>query len=125
MDQKQKTILVVEDEPAYQNTLAAKLGQEGFVVLTANNGEEGLAISLEKHPDLILLDLQMPKMGGIEMAKKLREDAWGKTANIIILTNASDVSTLEQAFEHEIFQYIVKSDTDLEALTEKIRDALT
>ena len=78
MESLKKTILIVEDEPVYQEALVNKFNIEGFDTLTAENGEEGLSIALEKHPDLILLDLQMPKMDGIEMAKKLRQDEWEK-----------------------------------------------
>lgn len=123
MSDAKKTILIVEDEPAYQHTLAEKLGMEGFAVLTAKNGEEGLATALGKHPDLILLDLQMPKMDGIEMAKKLRADDWGKKAKVIILTNvSSDMNKTQQALENEIFRYLVKTDIKLEDLVQKVKD---
>lgn len=117
-----KTILVVEDEPSYQHTLAEKLGMEGFAILAAKDGEEGLAIALEKHPDLILLDLKMPKMDGIEMARRLRQDEWGKKAKVIILTNTSDMTKTDQALENEIFQYLVKTDIKLEDLVEKVKN---
>lgn len=122
MSDTKKIILIVEDEPSYQHTLAEKLGHEGFVVIGAKNGEEGLDIALEKHPDLILLDLWMPKMDGIAMAKKLREDEWGKKAKVIILTNLSDINKTEQALENEIFQYIVKTDIKIEELVSKVKD---
>jgi len=122
MSETKKTILIVEDEPSYQHTLAEKLGTEGFDVLTAKNGEDGLAAALEKHPDLILLDLQMPKMDGIEMAKNLRADEWGKKAKVIILTNFSDMNRTEQALENEIFQYLVKTDIKLEDLVQKVKE---
>lgn len=121
-DQKKKTVLIVEDEPAYQHTLAQKLGMEGFDVITASDGEEGLATALAKHPDLILLDIQMPKMDGIEMAKKLRADEWGKSAKIIILTNVSDEDKVAKAMETEVFEYVVKTDIKIEHLIEKVHE---
>ena len=117
-----KIILVVEDEPTYQRTLAEKLSHEGFTVISAKDGKEGLLLALERHPDLILLDLQMPKMGGIEMAKRLRMDEWGKNAKVIILSNYSDVNKTEQALENEIFNYFVKADIKLGDLVQKVKD---
>ena len=122
MSDTKKTILIVEDEPSYQHTLAEKLSLEGFDILTAKNGEEGLALALEKHPDLILLDLQMPKMGGIEMAKNLRADEWGNKAKVIILTNLSDMNKTEQTLENEIFHYLVKTDIKIEDLVSKVKE---
>lgn len=123
MDSAQKkTVLVVEDEPFYQHTLAEKLGIERFTILTAKNGEEGLAEALKSHPSLILLDVRMPKMGGIEMAQKLREDEWGKGAKVIILTALNDMTKVEQALESDVFQYFVKADTKLESLVEKVKE---
>lgn len=87
------------------------------------NGEEGLALALEKQPDLILLDLQMPKMGGIEMAENLRVDEWGKKAKVIILTNvSSDMNKTQQAVENKIFQYLIKTDIKIEDLVSKVKD---
>jgi DNA-binding response OmpR family regulator len=122
MSNTKKTILIVEDEPSYQHALVEKLGTEGFNVITTKNGEEGLAMALEKHPDLILLDLQMPKMDGIEMAKNIRADEWGKKAKVIILTNVSDMTKTQQALENEIFQYLVKTDIKIEDLVSKVKE---
>ena len=61
-----KLILIVEDEVAYQQLLKDRLIKEGFNVIQAKDGEEGLALSLDRHPDLILLDMVMPKMGGMD-----------------------------------------------------------
>lgn len=120
MDKQKKIILIVEDEPSYQHTLAEKLGAEGFDILIAKNGEEGLVVALEKHPDLILLDLQMPRMGGIEMAKKLREDEWGKSVKVMVITNFSDMDKTEQILKSNIFQYLVKTDIKLEDLVRRV-----
>lgn len=119
-----KTILVVEDEPAYRRILTEKFELSGFTVLNAKDGEEGLAIALEQHPDLILLDLAMPKMDGITMGKQLRDDSWGKTAKIIILTALGDVENIQKALESDIFHYFIKSDMKLEDLVKKVQEML-
>ena len=128
MNENKKTILIVEDEPAYQHTLTEKLGHEGFIVLSAKNGEEGLAFALEKHPDLILLDIVMPKIDGLTMMKKLREaDEWGKNVPIIILTNlsADDDKIMTAITNNEPAYYLVKADYTIEGLVEKIRERLS
>ena len=71
-DSEQKTILIIEDDNALRNVLVEKLTDEGFTVLEATNGEEGLEVSLRARPSLILLDILMPKMDGLSMLTKLR-----------------------------------------------------
>ncbi len=125
MNKINKKILVVEDEQAYQRALVDKLAIHGYEVFGANNGEEGLEKAFSMHPDLILVDVQMPKMDGIEMAKKIREDQWGKNVHIIVLTNFSDMDKLQQAMENNIFQFIIKTDIKIEDLLAKVEEALS
>jgi two-component system, OmpR family, response regulator MprA len=117
-----KVVLVVEDEESLRNALYDKLVREGFSVFVAPDGEQGLALALREHPDLILLDILMPKMNGIEMVKQLRTDAWGKEAKVVILTNVADASHLSTALDEKIFNYLIKSDTPLEDLMVKVRE---
>jgi len=120
IDQK-KTILVVEDEPPMQLVLRDILTVEGYTVLEAKNGIEGLELALSAHPDLILLDILMPKMDGLEMLKKLREDEWGKKAPVIVLTNLSDNEDVAKAVEEDVFEYFVKTDIKIAEVIERIR----
>lgn len=122
------TILIVEDEVPMLNALHDKLTREGFSVLTARNGEEGLKVALRDRPDLILLDVVMPRMDGITMLRKLRrESAWGRTARVIVLTNLSsdneqrnrDITETEPAF------YLVKANWTLKDVVAKIRERLS
>ena len=130
-DLKNKKILVieeVEDDVSLRNAIRTKLSLEGFNVLEAKNGEEGLAIALAKHPDLILLDIVMPKVDGITMMKKLRqENEWGKNVPIILLTNLGkdDDKIIQAVSENEPAYYIVKSDYSMKELIEKIRQRLS
>lgn len=123
MDNK-KTILVVEDTAEYQRILSVKLGQLGYEIISARDGEEGLAVALDKHPDLILLDIVMPKMDGISMLEKLRQDEWGKDVRVIMLTNLSATEKIADAMMHNSFEYIVKTDTTIEDLVKKIQESL-
>lgn len=77
MTEKPKRILIVEDEIPMLKALVDKFSRAGFETLEAKNGIEGLAVALKEHPDLVLLDLVMPKMDGVKMMEKLREDSWG------------------------------------------------
>ena len=119
-----RKILIVEDEVSMRNALRDKLTREGFVVSETKNGQEGLETALREHPDLILLDIIMPVMDGLTMMKKLREDAWGKDAKVIVLTNLSDMEKVAEAIEQGSFEYLVKSDCNLEDNVKKIHKDL-
>jgi DNA-binding response OmpR family regulator len=118
------TILVVEDEAPTSLALCDKLEHEGYTVLRENNGKDGLATALKEQPDLILADLKMPEMNGMEMIRALREDSWGKDAKVIILTNMSDVAKIEEAMVHGAFYYMVKGDSSMNDIVEKVRSQL-
>ena len=125
---EQNTILIVEDESSLRDALRSTLEMQGFAILTAGDGVSALEIAFREHPDLILLDIILPKMDGLTFAKKLREDAWGKTVPVIILTNLSDASeasdAVDQAIQHNIFDYLVKSDWQLEDVVARIKERL-
>ncbi|MDD1777045.1 MAG: response regulator [Candidatus Helarchaeota archaeon] len=119
-----KTILVVEDEKPIQLAISAKLAHEGFGVLQASDGEMGLSIALEKHPDLILLDIVMPKMDGMTVLKKLRQDDWGKNVPILVLTNLSDDVKINQSISNNVFDYLIKTNWKLEDVVHKVKETL-
>jgi DNA-binding response OmpR family regulator len=127
---KKILILVVEDEKVLIDTLEEKLVSEGFDVTKAYDGDEGLKLALAEHPDLILLDILMPKVDGLVMLKKLREDSWGKYANVMILTNVKDTNTIADSMEIELggtgntYEYIVKTDWSLESIIARIKNKL-
>lgn len=119
-----KTILVVEDESAAVLALGDVLKGEGFDVLTARNGKEGLGTAIAKHPDIILADLKMPEMGGLEMVRKLRDDAWGKDVPVMILTNVSDGTVVEEAQAAGAVEYFIKGDMHIVDIIDRIRKRL-
>lgn len=122
--ENKKIVLITEDQVPLRNILREKLTSEGFLTIEASDGEEGLNLALKEHPDLIILDLILPKMSGIEMLKKLREDEWGKTVKVLILTNLSDAQALSEVMENEVFDYFVKIDIKLEDFVKKIKTKL-
>ena len=119
-----KKILIIEDEPLLLGALAKKLSGENFKVFEAQDGEAGLATALGEHPDLILLDIILPLMDGMTLLKKLREDDWGKTAGVILLTNLSDGEKIKESMERDAYDYLVKSDWKLEDIVKKVKEKL-
>lgn len=124
MEAKEKSILIVEDDTSLLEILFKELNREGFEVLTARDGEEGLRIAIEERPDLILLDILMPKKDGLTMLRELREDAWGKGAAVILLSNLDSSESITGALHKGALDYIVKSRFDTSALIKKIKGRL-
>jgi DNA-binding response OmpR family regulator len=120
----QKKLLIVDDEEALLDALKDKFSHEGYVVLTARDGQEGLEIALKEHPACILADVVMPKMDGVSMLKKLREDEWGKTANVIVLTNLSNGEFAKDAVDAKVSNYLVKTDWSISELAEKVKNSI-
>ncbi|MBZ9578556.1 response regulator [Patescibacteria group bacterium] len=121
---KNKTILVVEDDVSTLRALVDTFTSEGFHVLKAKNGEEGLKLALKEHPDLILLDIIMPKMDGMTMLKKLRKDEWGKNVRVVILTNLSAAEKTAEALESRVYDYFIKTNWTLEKLVKRVKERL-
>ena len=120
-----KKILVVEDEAILLQALSGKLTKEGYQVLEARDGRQGLEIALSVHPDLILLDIIMPVMDGMAMLKKLREDEWGKNVPVLILTNLSDNQKIDESLRQGVFDYLTKTNWSLDDLVKRIKVRLT
>ncbi|MEK7185870.1 MAG: response regulator [Patescibacteria group bacterium] len=119
-----KTILIVEDDVMLRDILIEKVSLNGFKTIGAEDGEEGLRLALEKKPDLVLLDIMLPKMDGITVLKKLRASP-EKDLPVFILTNSQpdDYITTEVA-ELEPTYYLIKANLQLEDLMNKIRETL-
>lgn len=124
MDKKVKTLLCVEDEVQLLNVLTEKFTKAGYRILQARDGKEGLEMALKEKPDMILLDILMPNMDGLEMLKKLRKDAWGQTAHVVLLTNLNEVETISEAVRGKIDGYLVKSDWNINDLVDKVNTTL-
>ena len=105
MDEK-KTVLIVEDEKSIVDILRFNLEKEGYAALTAYDGEAGLSMALEKNPDLILLDVMLPKMIGFDVCRILREK--GSSVPVIILTAREEEADKVQGLEIGADDYITK-----------------
>lgn len=122
---KDKTILLVEDEPVMIKLLADGFKTQGFNVLQGHDGEEGVALALEKHPDLVILDLSMPKMDGMTAMKKIRETEWGKKVPIIVLTNlGANDEIMSGVIQTEPSYYFMKTEWQIDKLVEKVKQEL-
>lgn len=121
-----KRVLVIEDEQLTRQSLVDELSSAGFEALEAANGEDGLHMALREHPDLILLDIVMPKMDGITVMSKLREDPWGKDVPIIMLTVLdSDDAILEKIVENKPAYYLIKkNELHAEEIVGKVKEKL-
>lgn len=115
-------ILIVEDEKPLRDILVDKFKKEDFEVLEAADGEKGLKLALAENPDLILLDIVMPLMDGLRMAKKLREA--NNQIPIIFLTNLSEEKYRTNGQKEGIYDYLVKSNWTIEAVVQKVKDRL-
>ncbi len=124
MDEKTKKILIVEDEATLQKALQEVLTAEGYGVLSALDGSRGLEIAREENPDLILLDIILPKMDGFEVLEALKSEEKTKSIPVIILTNLSDVSDVQKALDLGATTYLVKADFSLEDVIKKVKETL-
>lgn len=121
---KKPLILVVEDEDLILKALRRKLDENGFETALAKDGKEGLDIALDKHPDLILLDIVLPVMDGMSFLDELRKDEWGGKVPVIVLTNLSRASAKKESEEKGVRTYLLKTDWKLDEVVKKIKNEL-
>jgi two-component system response regulator RpaA len=120
-----KRVLVVEDEAPLREMLVKSLSNDSDItVLEAKDGEEGLTKAIKELPDLILLDINLPKMDGMTVLKKMREDEKGADIPVIILTNLSDFEKVGEALDNKAYNFLIKSDWELDDIKKKVRNLL-
>lgn len=119
-----KKILFIEDESALQKTFGDMLTQAGYNMISALDGQVGLRLACDKSPDLILLDLILPKLLGLEVLGKLKKNHNTKNIPVIILTNLEDMENIEKALSLGATTYLVKANYSLEEMLDKIKKAL-
>jgi len=124
MENEQKSILIVEDDELLLKILHDEFAKSNMKVILAHNGEEGLEAALSQHPSIILIDILMPKMDGITMLQKIREDVDGKNIPAIILTNVNDTETVIKALETGAYDFLVKSDWDPKDLVKRVKEKI-
>jgi DNA-binding response OmpR family regulator len=119
-----KKILIVEDESTLRKTMGEFLTMEGFDAVAASDGEMALDLAKKEKPDLIILDIILPKKDGFEVLDELKADDDLKETPIILLSNLETAEHIQRAFEKGVTTYLVKSDYKLEDVVKKIKEML-
>jgi DNA-binding response OmpR family regulator len=119
-----KKILFVEDEPNLQKTIGEILRQKSYKIFGAFDGVAGIEMVEKENPDLILLDLILPKKDGFEVLKELKANEKFKNIPVIILTNLEGTGDVEKALDLGATTYLVKANYKLEDIVEKIEGIL-
>jgi CheY-like chemotaxis protein len=118
------TILLAEDDRILRKAGEATLKKRGYTVIAAVDGEDALAKAREHKPDLILLDVIMPKLQGFDVLALLKQDASTRDIPVIMLSNLQEESDIRKAADAGALGYLVKSNVQLEALTAKVAEVL-
>lgn len=121
---KAKKILIVDDEQFVVKALKEKLLSEGFAVDSAYDGQEALLKVTKAKPDLILLDIIMPKLDGISVLKRLKQSPETNNIPVIILTNLYDDKKVSQVLEAGNTDYLVKVEHTLSDIINKVKEQL-
>ncbi len=117
-------ILLVEDDAFLANIYKTKFEMEGFTVLVAENGELGLKEAKKKRPDLVLLDILLPKMDGFTVIGHLKEDKDLKDVPVIMLTNLGQKDDVEKGLELGADEYLIKAHFKPSETVDKVREVL-
>jgi CheY-like chemotaxis protein len=118
-----KKILLVEDEEIMIDLLQRKLSKEGYEVSVARDGEEGLKKmrEMDPKPDLILLDIVMPKMGGFEVMEEMAKDEKLKNIPVIVISNSGQPVELDRAKKLGAKDWLIKTEFDPKEVLEKVK----
>lgn len=117
-------IAIIEDDSTISQMYRMKFEADGFDVQLANDGERGVALVEAYMPDMILMDLQMPKMGGAEALAVIRKSQWGRDIPVIILTNLGEEEAPKEIRSLGIHSYIVKADLTPRQVVQRVKEAL-
>jgi len=121
---KRKRILIVEDDVALRNVYEMRLKLDGYDVIVAGDGEEGLSIAVKEKPDLVMLDLMMPKISGMDVLDILKSTPETKKIPVIILTALTQESVKTKGFVFGADDFMVKSESKLEEIVGKVKSLL-
>ena len=125
LNKEAKLVLLVDDDPLINRMYQIKLEHDGFRVNVATSGAEGLASVLKEKPDLILLDVLMPEMNGVEALKAIKGDPRMKDIPVVILSNLGDSQTdIQNAKKLGALDYFIKSKISLKELSAQVKKIL-
>jgi len=115
-----KKILIIEDEEIVLGLLQKKLSQEGYEVSVARDGEEGLKKMTEIKPDLVLLDIIMPKMSGFEVMEEMQKDSGLKKIPVIVVSNSGQPVEIDKVRELGAKDWLIKTEFDPQEVIDKV-----
>lgn len=118
------TIVAAEDDKLISNSLCEALKAAGYNAVPAYDGEEAVAKCKELVPDLLLLDIMMPKLDGISVLWELRANQATAKVPVVVLTNIGDVETISKIVEAGAVDYLLKSDQSVDDIIQKVKDVL-
>lgn len=124
MQKKKIKILIIEDDPFLLNIYATKFNLENFVVLIAEDGEKGLKMAIKESPDVILLDIFLPKANGFDVLKQVKSNEATSKVPVILLTNLSQKAEIEQGLRLGAADYLIKAHFMPSEVVEKIKKAI-
>jgi len=116
-----KKILIMEDEKILRELLEKKLKERNYEVITASDGEEGFLKLKNEKPDLVLLDIIMPKMSGFEVLEKTQKDAQISKIPVIIVSNSGQPVEISRAIELGVKDYLIKTEFDPQEVIQKVQ----
>jgi len=119
-----KKILIIEDEEIIIGLLQKKLIKEGYQVSIARDGEEGLRAVEKEKPDLVLLDIIMPKMGGFEVMEEMQKNAELKKIPVIVISNSGQPVELDRAQKLGAKDWLIKTEFDPQEVIDKVKKQL-
>ena len=120
-----KKILLVEDEPRLSNLLRQRLEKEGFQVALAYDGSEAIKFLKQEKPDLILLDIILPKLSGFEVMETMKSDPTLQSAPVVVVSNLGQAEDVERGQNLGAVGYFVKAQLSIEDLVSKIKEFLS
>ena len=118
-----RKILLVDDSETVLQMEQMILAKSSYELILARDGEEGVAKALATQPDLILMDVVMPKMNGFEAVKQLRENAQTRSVPIVMVTSKAEAESMEAGYQNGCSDYIIKPIDQLELMT-KVKNLL-
>ena len=119
-----KKILIIDDDITFQKTMSDAFKNSGYEVVEAHDGEEGLLLVEKESPDLIILDLVMPKLGGMDFLKILHKDKDSNKIPVLITSNFSGSDKISEGVEYGVRGYIVKSEESLKTIVNAVESII-
>jgi DNA-binding response OmpR family regulator len=121
---EKKKVCIIDDEDYIREIYTVKLESEGFVVVSAGDGEEGLELIRQEKPHIVLLDMQMPIKNGLDVLEEMKKDSEMNTIPVVILSNVDDEKSVMKVGEFETRFYLIKALNSPQKVVDIVREIL-